>query len=304
MSGLDDLEDQAEKRRRTRTPPPPRNPHGPKTPTDEAGGAPLPRAGDAPAEQAAEAARVVVRPPSTPQEVVAYLDSFTALTQPLATATDLTAQEREIRTQYEQAAAGAELGFIIEGMVAKWTKAGELYRDEFERFEDYCTANDRSIRRINQLMQVAPLGLHILRRLGKNFSRLRLNESHAHHLLPLAERAGPDAAVVVYEALLRADQRITGRLIRAVLARLPADRWDPDEAASIIKAFLAEDVRVLPADRSQAAVGVPIETEIGRIQQTERRATRLARQQPDWARRIATELEQAAQRIRAELEQP
>ncbi|KAB2376974.1 hypothetical protein [Actinomadura montaniterrae] len=269
----------------------------PETSADANGASPPATVEQAPA-RVAEVEKV--RPPATPQEMVEYLDSFTPLDAPLAATADLTDKERQIRDQYEAAIAGADLGFIVEGMVAKWTQAGELYRDEYAEFEDYCQAHDRSMRRINQLMQVAPLGLHILRRLGKNFSRLRLNESHAKHLLPLADRAGDDAAVLVYETLLRANERVTGRLLQAVLARLPEDRWNPDEAVTTIEAFLAEGSRVLPAEREQAPAA-PVEAEIGRIQKTVQRATRLAHRQPDLARRIAAELEQAAQRIRAEL---
>jgi len=252
-------------------------------------------------ERIGEVEKVVLRPPTTPQEMIEYLDSFTPLDAPLATTADLTPDEQQIREQYESATVGVDLGFIVEGMVAKWTRDGELYRDECTKFEDYCQARDRSIRRTNQLIQVAPLGQHLLRRLGNIFSRLRLNESQTRHLLPLAERAGNDAAVLVYETLLQADERVTGRLLDAVLATLPDDHWDPDEAVGLIKAFLAQDARVLPADTDQANPDGPVEAEIGRIQKTARRATRLAHHHPDLARRIATELEQAAQQIRAEL---
>jgi len=59
-----------------------------------------------------------------------------------------------------------------------------------------------------------------------------LNESQIRELLPLAGRHGQDAAVTVYRTVTETDGvQVTAALLRQVVGVLPADHFDPADAA-------------------------------------------------------------------------
>jgi hypothetical protein len=80
----------------------------------------------------------------------------------------------------------------------------------------------------------------------------RLAESHVRELLPFAGRHGQDAAATVYQTVAEADGiRVTAAVLHDVIGVLPADHFDPAEAVSQIRAYLAGDhvsPQPLPAD--------------------------------------------------------
>ncbi|CNF63073.1 Uncharacterised protein [Mycobacterium tuberculosis] len=187
--------------------------------------------------------------------------------------------------------------FWVRGKALKTIAASDLTREDYGSFEEYAQARlGRSARRAYQFMEVAELGEYLWTEVRKIFHTAGVNESQTRTLLPLAERHGPEAAALVLTTILSAGQKVTAELLRAVLAILPDDRFDPDDTARRIKDFLAEDVRVLPPpDRPD-----PTDTAVQRfrtvLQRTIRREDLQAvrSKHPDEARQLATELRELA----------
>ncbi|WP_067801356.1 hypothetical protein [Actinomadura formosensis] len=193
--------------------------------------------------------------------------------------------------------------FWVRGKALKTISGSDLAREDYSSFEEYAQARlGRSARRAYQLMEVAELGEYLWREVRKIFRTAGINESQTRTLLPLADRHGPEAAALVLTTTLSAGQKPTAELLRAVLAILPDDRFDPDDTTRRIKDFLAEDVRVLPPPDKPD----PADTAVQRFRSVLQRTIRqedlqaVRSKHPDEARQLATELRELA----AELDPP
>ncbi|HEY3958666.1 MAG TPA: hypothetical protein VGM53_35335 [Streptosporangiaceae bacterium] len=126
-----------------------------------------------------------------------------------------------------------------------------LYRATFGTFEDYVTQRwDMSRAQAYRLIDAWPLAER-LSPMGD-----KLNERQIRELLPLAEHHGQDAAVTVYRTIAETDGiQVTAALLHGAVDVLPADHFDPTEAAEQIRAYLTSG---LPA--AHRAVPDPVES--------------------------------------------
>ena len=110
-----------------------------------------------------------------------------------------------------------------------------LYRGTHATFEDYAEQRwDVSRSQAYRLIDAWPLAER-LSPMGDT-----LNERQIRELLPLAGRHGQDAAVTVYRAVAETDGvQVTAAVLHDAVSILPAGRFDADEAAAQIRAYLA-----------------------------------------------------------------
>jgi hypothetical protein len=147
----------------------------------------------------------------------------------------------------EAALDNLRVAFWAAGKALQVIRDGRLYRTGHETFEDYVEQRwDMSKAQAYRLIEAWPLAER-LSPIGD-----KINESQVRELLPLASRYGQDAAAAVYEAVAEVDGvRVTAAVLREVVSILPGGHFDPAEAASQIRAYLAGDHTVpqlLPAD--------------------------------------------------------
>jgi hypothetical protein len=213
MSGLDDLEADAEKRRRTRTPPPPRNPPPARPP---AGGASLGQA--------------LPEPVETPDA-----------------AGPLDPAERSLFDLCEEKVTTLRDAFIDAGRALQNIRDRRLYRESHKSFEAYCRERwrmsrvqaDRLIRAGRIAAKLKPIGFNPV-------------ESQMRAVGPVAKQHGVDAAITVYRTVAEADGvTVTADVLKGVVSVLPAETWDETEAQKRIRAYLAGELE--PAAARQAA---------------------------------------------------
>lgn len=147
----------------------------------------------------------------------------------------------------EAALDNLRVAFWAAGKALQVIRDARLYRTGHDTFEDYVEQRwDMSRAQAYRLVEAWPLAER-LSPIGD-----KINESQIRELLPLASRHGQDAAAAVYEAVTATDGvRVTAAVLREVIGILPADHFDPAEAASQIRAYLAGDHAVpqlQPAD--------------------------------------------------------
>lgn len=274
MSGLDDLEAQAEQRRRTRTPPPPRNPHGTKANVQPSA-----------AGLASLTAESVARALPAPHE-------------PTASTPTLAAAERNELGRCETALRAADVAFWVRGRMFQTIRDARLYRETHATFEEYCLQTwQRTARRVNQFIEAWPLAERLLLELGTIVPKI--NEGQVRALLPLADEHGDAAAVYLYRALAQADVQVTAEVIKAVIRLLPVGPWDDANADKAVAAYL-DGPRVLPAANRREQPD-QWATTLAQITKGVDRLAAAAADDPERARTIADSLEAAAVKIRARL---
>ncbi|MGH3233145.1 MAG: hypothetical protein ACRDOH_07795 [Streptosporangiaceae bacterium] len=194
--------------------------------------------------------------PSTPDPVAqaaAPVISADSVPAPYASAEhgQLSAGERADLVTCEAALDNLRVAFWAAGKALQVIRDARLYRDTHSTFEGYAEQRwEISRSQAYRLMDAWPLAER-LSPIGD-----KLNESQIRELLPLAGRHGQDAAVTVYQALAETDGiRVTASMLHDVVGILPAGYFDPAEAVSQIRAFLAGDhalPQAPPADPVQA----------------------------------------------------
>ncbi|MER6816436.1 hypothetical protein ABT299_44845 [Spirillospora sp. NPDC000708] len=218
MSGLDDLEADAEKRRRTRKPPPPRNP-----PPDR-----LPNATDS--DAAASLGQPLPEPVETPDA-----------------AGPLDPEERSLFKLCEKKVTTLRDAFLDAGKALENIRDRRLYRETHKSFEAYCRERwtmsrvqaDRLIRAGRIAAKLKPIGFNPV-------------ESQMRAVGPVDKRHGVDAAITVYRTVAEADGvTVTADVLKRVVSVLPADTWDESEARTRIRAYLAGELE--PAAARQSA---------------------------------------------------
>jgi hypothetical protein len=162
---------------------------------------------------------------------------------------ELSARERDYLATCEAAIDNLRLAFAAAGKALQVIRDARLYRATHDTFEDYASQCwDLSRAQAYRLIDAWRLAVR-LSPIGD-----KLNERQVRELLALAETHGQDAAVTVYQAVTETDGvRVSGAILKDVVAILPADYFDPAEAVAQIRAYLAgEKQEAPPADPVQA----------------------------------------------------
>lgn len=163
----------------------------------------------------------------------------------------LTAREEADLATCEAALDNLRMAFAAAGKALQVIRDAKLYRAAHDTFDAYL--EDRwqmSRQQASRLILAWPLAER-LSPMGD-----KLNERQIRELLPLAERHGQDAAATVYQTVAETDGTgVTAAVLRDVVGILPADHFDPAEAASQIRAYLSGErsrAELPPADPVQA----------------------------------------------------
>jgi hypothetical protein len=135
----------------------------------------------------------------------------------------------------EAAVDNLRVAFWAAGKALHVIRDARLYRGTHATFEDYAEQRwDVSRSQAYRLIDAWPLAER-LSPMGDT-----LNERQIRELLPLAGRHGQDAAVTVYRAVAETDGvQVTAAVLHGAVSILPAGRFDADEAAAQIRAYLA-----------------------------------------------------------------
>jgi hypothetical protein len=163
----------------------------------------------------------------------------------------LSSREQADLATCEAALDNLRLAFAAAGKALQVVRDARLYRSTHDTFEDYAEQRwDMSRAQAYRLIEAWPLAER-LSPMGD-----KINERQVRELLPLADRHGPDAAATVYQAVAEADGvRVTAAVLRDVVGLITADYFDPGEAVSQIRAYLAGEhvpPELPPADPVQA----------------------------------------------------
>jgi hypothetical protein len=219
-----------------------------------------------------------------------------AVPDPYLAVTDgqLSPREHDDLATCESALDNLRLAFTAAGKALQVIRDARLYRETHTSFEEYLAERwEMSRPQAYRLIEAWPLAQR-LSPMGD-----KLNERQVRELLPLADRHGQDAAAVVYQTVAEADGvQVTAAVLHGAVSILPADHFDPSEAVSQIRAYLAgaavptpptpppgESVKV-KADR--LLKGLHQVAELGALKGAE------ARQFIDEARAVLDQLEQSA----------
>ncbi|WP_228648345.1 hypothetical protein, partial [Microtetraspora sp. AC03309] len=210
---------------------------------------------------------------------------------------DLTLAERDDLAACEAAIDTLRVAFWAAGKALQVIRDARLYRATHPTFEVYVgerwemtrTQADRLIRAWPLAERLTPIGVKII------------NEAQIRELLPLADQHGQDAALTVYQTVAETDGvKVTAALLKGVVAALPSDRFDPAEAVTQIRAYLAGE-RV-PPDSPLATTAELWSAEAGRVRTVLRRVRQdairaAAAEHPDDARKLAAELRELADEV-------
>ncbi len=294
-NGLDDLDRAAdERRRRTRTPPQPRNPRAqrpvePPAPDQDTAGLKGPRQ---------EEWGGIGSALETPAAIASLLP---APHEPLSNDPALIPAERDELERCETALRAANVAFWVRGRMLQTIRDGDLYRETHSRFNDYCLEVwEVTARRANQLIEAWPLAEHLMLILGTIVPKININEGQVRALLSVQRRHGKEAAAFVYETIARSSVKVTATTIEAAIAVLPPDRFNRDEVARLLRDFLAGGVRALPAATSPPPSLFVAERR--RLEKISEQVVGHAHEDPEAARLFAEVLAQSATRIRSQLE--
>jgi hypothetical protein len=144
------------------------------------------------------------------------------------------AEESDLAT-CEAAVDNLRVAFWAAGKALATVQAARLYRGTYDTFEDYVEQRwEMSRAQAYRLISAWPLAER-LSPIGD-----KLNEGQVRELLQVADQHGPDAAAVVYQTVADSE-RVTAARLREVVAILPRDYFDTDEAVRQIKDYLNGD---------------------------------------------------------------
>jgi hypothetical protein len=202
---------------------------------------------------------------------------------------ELTDHERADLVTCETALEGLRLAWWAAGKALQTIRDARLYRDNYSTFEAYCASRwDMSRRQADRLISAWPLAER-LRPIGLT----TLNEGQIRELLPLADRHGQDAAVLVYQTVAETDGvKATAAVLKSAAAVVAdARRFDPVAAAAQIRAYLAGEMEAEPADPGQAFVAAAERVRSTLSRTFKRRAfLSYARTHPEQAQAVVAEL--------------
>lgn len=146
-------------------------------------------------------------------------------------------------------------------------------------------------RHVDRLIQAWPLAEN-LRPIGLK----KLTESQVRELVPVQERHGMDAAVLVYRTVDQNEAtQTTAAVLKGAAAALPRGDFDPAAAVEHIRAYLA-GLGVDQGEPEPAEPSAALAAEAAKIRSIIRRVTQsstlreAARKDPESARRVIAEL--------------
>lgn len=147
---------------------------------------------------------------------------------------ELTPRERDDLATCEAALDNLRVAFWAAGKALQVIRDARLYRQDHATFEEYVEQRwDMSRSQAYRLIDAWPLAER-LSPMGDT-----LNERQIRELLPLAGRHGQDAAALVYSTVAETDGvQVTAAVLHGAVSVLPADHFDPAEAADQIRAYL------------------------------------------------------------------
>ncbi len=235
-------------------------------------------------------------------DVATIAEMLPALHEPRSDTSELVADEVVERAQYEQVLGFADSLYWVRGRVLHGLRTGRHYRSTHTSWDAYCEqVLDLSERRANQLIEVWELGAALHSGPGKIFPGLTINESHAKVLLRFATDHGNTAAAFVVGEIATVDTKLTAATLKGALGVLPADRFDEEEAAQLLKEYLSAEVRVVPPPRNEPEAKDVLANELRRLRSMARTVAKAAPQDPEAARRFADELAGLAEEIRTHI---
>lgn len=203
----------------------------------------------------------------------------------------LIAEEQQYFALCEAAIETLRAAFWAAGKALQIIRDAKLYRVDYANFEAYCEERWGIGRDYaDRLIRAWPLA----ERLHQNEWK-RTNEAQIRELVPLGDKYGIDAAVLVYETVAgHEDTPTTAAVLKGAVAALPRGDFDTEIAVEHIRAYLAG--LGAPADPEPVAPSAALSAEARRIrfalQRHVKRGTfmAVARENPDEVRRIVAEL--------------
>jgi hypothetical protein len=198
--------------------------------------------------------------------------------------------ERARLETYEAGIRNLRVAFWVAGKCLQGVRDEGLYRETHGTFESYVEdVHEISRAQAYRLINAWPLA-EALSPIGD-----KITESQIRELLPLAEGHGVGAAVTVYQTVAEIDgMRVTAAVLRDVVNMLPADRFDPGDAAKQIRAYLAGEFTPTAPEPPD-----PVEVfahEVQRLRSVLRRTLR-----PDTVRSVASEHPEQVHEFASEL---
>jgi hypothetical protein len=165
----------------------------------------------------------------------------------------LNPREHDDLATCEAALDNLRLAFTAAGKALQVIRDAKLYREGYATFEAYLAERwEMSRPQAYRLIESWPLA----QRLSLSPMGDKLNERQVRELLPFADRHGQDAAAVVYQAVAETDGvQVTAAILHGAVGVLPADHFDPDEAVTQIRAYLAGAAALPPP-----AAPLPVES--------------------------------------------
>lgn len=289
MSGLDELEQAAEARRRrpgagkgreTRQPPKPRNPR----PQSSTASPPVDLAG------------LDLSKLDLSKVTPAQLD--TLIPRPTARSSsgeELSTDERSVMDRCESILRLTNLAFWARGRVLDTIRQGDLHIERHPTFEDYVLQVwQMSISRAYQLMDGWKLAELIANKPLKDGSPALVNEGQIRTLVPFARKHGDASAAEVYALTAQYAPSVTAKTLSAAIKALPREGFDRQQAEVLIQECFAEKAIVVAATDTPAVEAVE-----AKVQSVVARLSKLAHD-PASANRIADSLEEAARKLRAD----
>lgn len=209
----------------------------------------------------------------------------------------LIGEEQDAFAKCEAAIENLKAAFWAAGKALQIIRDARLYRVDYATFEAYCEERWGIHRRYaDRLIQAWPVA-EILSPIGLK----KLTEGQVRELVPVNERHGMDAAVLVYRTVIEDEATpTTAAVLKGAVAALPPGKFDTATAVDHIRAYLAG----LGDDEAEPVEPVAaLSVEADRIRGIIRRVTRrnvlrdVARQNPDAARRVVAELRELLDQV-------
>jgi hypothetical protein len=201
----------------------------------------------------------------------------------------------------ETAIDALRLAFWAAGKALQIIRDGRLYRGTHTSFDAYCLERWQMTRQqADRLIRAWPVAEALA---AAPLDTPTLNESQVRPLIPLADRYGQDAAILVYGVVSQVQPRVTATALQDAVTAV-VEEFDPQTAAEQIRAYLERESDEQPQDAD------PWQAHAQRLRSSVTRTVRtpafreLARSRPQEARAVVTEVLEELRGVLQELEQP
>jgi hypothetical protein len=253
-----------------------------------------------PAPQTTESTEAERSSPELLLDPVAIARLTPAPHKPLSSASELIPEELAEFTRAEKILALTDAAYWLRGKMLHLVRDARQYRQEYETFDAYCTIRwGLTARRVNQLIEVWPVGEHLAATIGRKFPTTSINESHARALLTYAQKHGIEAAEWVLEGLLQERVKVTAALLSTAIEALPDGQLDRNEIIQRMIELAQRGMTVVVRnDREEVN---PFEVDIRRIRSTASKVAERAKKDPASARQFLDELAAVIEDLRKAL---